>query len=409
MCGIISYISKNNKEKAGEKVIEQYQNQFGRGTQGFGIIEIFKNKFNVLRATEPIKAMLDLKFSEAPVIIFHHRTPTSSSNTIKQTHPIKVINDELDYDYYVIHNGILRNEEELKEKHEKLKYIYTTEDLKEMEEDRVYSGYSYLRHSNNVFNDTEAFAIELARFIDGETKEIEINGSYAFIALQINKKTQQPSKIFWGKDDINPLNIKQTESGFLIASTIPDILKEEEPNRLNFLDLNLFFSQKNNKSIDILEFADFKPLKNKEETKEITSIGYNSIYDDNTDYLDSGRENAFTKMAERMTEKISRIFEDFHEERTSAVIEEFCEMISITDIDEEYIDTLMEEFKVMLTENIIDEIKELLKEKAESARNEIRPYFDMKETNDQTLESSIEKEEEKDYKEFKRKHVPYLC
>jgi hypothetical protein len=39
---------------------------------------------------------------------------------------MKVSNKMLKFDYYVVHNGMISNDEELKKEHEKLGFAYTT-------------------------------------------------------------------------------------------------------------------------------------------------------------------------------------------------------------------------------------------------------------------------------------------
>ena len=137
MCGLLGFFNfkienkktkkKTKPEPVNSEIIDQLQDQLSRGKEGFGILMINeKNEVIVKRATEISKALLDLYMTKSNMIIMHHRNPTSSDNKLSQTHPIFVSNGSLKYDYYVIHNGMISNSDELRENHEKLGFIYNT-------------------------------------------------------------------------------------------------------------------------------------------------------------------------------------------------------------------------------------------------------------------------------------------
>ena len=133
----------------------------------------------------------------------HHRNPTSSDNKLSQTHPIFVSNGSLKYDYYVIHNGMISNSDELRENHEKLGFIYNTTRTN--------------RFSKEEYNDSESLAIETAMYIEKQTKEMMIEGSAAFIVVQTNKKTQKAVNIFFGRKD-NPLKLAGRQGEIRLSS-----------------------------------------------------------------------------------------------------------------------------------------------------------------------------------------------
>lgn len=132
--------------------------------------------------------------------------PTSSANKLSQTHPIYVSNKKLKFDYYVIHNGIITNEDELREEHIKEGFIYTT--------DRINS------QKKEEFNDSEAFAIELAKYHEGLTKEVGSTGSIAFTAVKVNKKTSKAISILYGRTT-NPLNLDVNGDYMMLSSEGP--------------------------------------------------------------------------------------------------------------------------------------------------------------------------------------------
>lgn len=212
MCGLIAYVSKRPKAKdaetmARESLVNQYEEQYDRGQKGFGLISIEGGKAVVRRACEPVKFFFDIRDARGSFLMAHHRFPTSTDNLLSQTHPIatplKNGNTLL-----VMHNGVINNATELFKKHtEELGYAYTT-----YLGDGTTAGYSYRK-----FNDSESAAIELARFIDGETSEIGAKGTIAFLALEVDKKGK-PVAFRYGRNDQNPLAVETTEHGILIAS-----------------------------------------------------------------------------------------------------------------------------------------------------------------------------------------------
>ena len=208
MCGLITIITRKATEKLVDEVMER----------GFGVLEVSADRFKIRRATEAVKALIDVTRTKSPIIMFHHRQPTGTDNTLEQTHPIKVSHAELQCDYYVMHNGVIHNAVTRNKVHtEELGYAYTT---KEEKEETTYNGTSYASRYRD-FNDSEALAIDLARFIEGLETTIKSQGAAAFIILQINKKTQKPQRIFWGTNGRNPLVMYATKDQIELASELP--------------------------------------------------------------------------------------------------------------------------------------------------------------------------------------------
>lgn len=229
MCGIIAAFNtdaaKNKKEKefVNEWVISQFEDQKNRGTQGFGIVAIEEDStYKIFRATEGYKFMYDIHENPVYKMLMHHRIPTSTENKMKQTHPILVSNKRLAHDYLVVHNGVIRNSEELREEHMKHGFIYTTD----VDEGSV----------RMKFNDSESLAIEIALYIENHKKELDTEGSAAFIALQIEKKTQKVETLYFGRNDGSPLNLAKTRGSLRISSEGPG--DEVTPNTLYFCKLD---------------------------------------------------------------------------------------------------------------------------------------------------------------------------
>ena len=209
MCGIIGFFNKD--VNVNEMVAEQYEDQKLRGQEGYGMLYIdSKGIVHVKRSTGEVKFLIDLALNQSKMIVAHHRSPTSSDNDIKQTHPIVVESGSLKYKYYVVHNGIISNAKTLKTEHEKLGFVYTTE--------QVYTD------DTTKFNDSESLAIELAMFIEEQTKEIKTMGSAAFIVVQVEKGNNKVNKVFFGRNS-NPIQIDANGGHVYLAS---EMLKGNE-------------------------------------------------------------------------------------------------------------------------------------------------------------------------------------
>lgn len=225
MCGLIAYISKNPQTpKTQEEIAEQFERQHTRGKEGFGLLEVTQNSIIVRRATEPVKALIDIRMSTSPILMFHHRMPTSTPNELEQTHPMFVSNKELEHDWYIMHNGSISNADEMHEQHIEMGYEYTTQIEEEEEKEdeptayRTTYGYHYTPVRNKQFNDSEALAIELARFLEGKSKVIAAHGSAAYLILKVDKQTHQPLSFLFGRNETNPMLVTIKEDGILFAS-----------------------------------------------------------------------------------------------------------------------------------------------------------------------------------------------
>lgn len=264
MCGILLACNTENKIPTGadkkkkkkepidpvnDWIINQYEDQAHRGKEGFGIIMIDKeNNIELKRATTEVKFLLDLYAKKSNIIIAHHRAPTSSENKMSQTHPILVENEKLEHSYLIIHNGIVSNDNDLKEKHEKEGFTYTTEYAKT----NVYN----TNYNTTKFNDTEALAIEIALFIENKTSAIGTSNNAAFIAIQINKKENKATKIFFGRKG-GMLNMAKTRGKLRLSS---------EGEGTVVKDMTLYSFELKDKSMDLrskpLVFEEYKkPIK----------------------------------------------------------------------------------------------------------------------------------------------------
>lgn len=211
MCGLIGTLGKTkkaNNREAIDYVIHQYEDQCGRGMKGFGVVDIDDEGYvHIARATEPVKMMFDLRDTKGKHVFLHHRSPTSTDNKIDQTHPIEVEHKELRYTWLVMHNGTIRNATELKKIHEDLGYVYLTAYKKEWST-------SYIADN---FNDSESLAIELARYLEGVTKEMKCQGGLAFMAIAMNSD-YKVAKVYIGTNGYGGISYTDNEDEVVFAS-----------------------------------------------------------------------------------------------------------------------------------------------------------------------------------------------
>ena len=160
MCGLIGVFSKRNK-RAGQVAFELYTKQKGRGQKGYGYIALKNGKIvSIKRATDEDGIKSTLMKEDADAILFHHRLPTSTDNTLGTTHPIHVSHKSLDSDYYIAHNGIIHNSHDLKIKHNELGFVYTTEHVMKNVAEYRNGMIEHIDSTVSKFNDSEALAIE---------------------------------------------------------------------------------------------------------------------------------------------------------------------------------------------------------------------------------------------------------
>lgn len=235
MCGLVGLISKKGRP-VGQQVYNLYAQQKSRGKEGFGYLAIDGkcNLIGIHRSRYEFEIRDKLMKETAEIILFHHRMPTSTKNTLGTTHPIFVSNDELDHDYFFAHNGVITNKEHLKKVHNEKGYVYNTE----FTEFR-HIVYNDGRTEDSVagsahFNDSESLAIELARYCDGMTAEINTTGAAAFWGIQLEKGTNHVKKIYYGKNNGRDLKMTSNKKYWGIAS---EKGSDIDPMKLFILDL----------------------------------------------------------------------------------------------------------------------------------------------------------------------------
>lgn len=214
MCGVLYVESKNGADTRGE-LLARFTQQKHRGTDGFGFVAIKDGKIVAYeRAEEENEIRAKLAVVDADSILFHHRIPTSTPNYAGTAHPFKITDPSFQYDYYVIHNGVITNTNVLKDEHmEDFGIAYKSRYLTasgvhfpgQSQFDKV--GYNAGKH-----NDSESIAVELALFLEGKKEAIQTVGGAAIIGLQVVKDTNEIESVFYGRNEGRPLIWEQPSS-----------------------------------------------------------------------------------------------------------------------------------------------------------------------------------------------------
>jgi len=306
-------VSKKD-ETVNRDILEQFEDQRSRGTQGFGAIFIDdKGSMKLKRATGEVLSVIDLYLTKASTILFHHRSPSSSRNKISQTHPIHITSGDLKSDYYFMHNGVISNSDERKETHEKLGYVYSTD-----VETPDFHGVM-----ESMYNDTEALGYDVARFIEGQTKHIKSVGSAAFFMLQVSKETAIVEKIFFGRNEGNPLNMAKSAGEIMLSS-------EGKGEEIKVDTLYSFDPKTEKMKLTKKEMIIPRYTKIEGTYSGARGIGYNTDDDDDFGNYSRSTRSAYPRSEsimypreDALTEEVDSICDDFEEEATKPLTEFF--------------------------------------------------------------------------------------
>jgi predicted glutamine amidotransferase len=257
MCGLIAVMSKKGK-RANQYALDLYKKQASRGKAGYGYLAIHDGKLvSIKRAKDEETITKYLKQETAETILFHHRFPTSTDNSIGTTHPIFVSHAELECDYYLAHNGVITNPLSLQIKHNDLGYDYTTEHrVYEVAEFKDKSKTEMLGKPVTKFNDSESLAIEFARYVEGLSSNIATTGGVAFWAVALEKGTNNVIDVYFGKNKGRDL-CKINTSKWLVVTSITG--KDIDPMVLNKVDINTLTINEFELDIDEAKPVEIKP------------------------------------------------------------------------------------------------------------------------------------------------------
>lgn len=193
MCGIVYGHNIDNLKGV---VWQQYQKQKSRGTEGFGL---FDGEYITRAATEKrIKRWFRRKRNKPEMLLFHHRYPTSTANVKRAAHPFNTGAHFGDTKYVLVHNGVIRNAKEMREKHEALGITYQS-----------------VLHDGK-FNDSEALLWEVALYLEGKQETVEAVGDIAFICVKSEKG--EPKTLHFARNYGRPLNMLTKGKALLLSS-----------------------------------------------------------------------------------------------------------------------------------------------------------------------------------------------
>lgn len=199
MCGIV-YMQDFNGNPVNNFILNQFDDQRHRGTQGFGIYD--GSHDNIITTPKENGILKWLVKYDSPLLLMHHRYPTSTINVKRAAHPFATRKFFGDNEYILVHNGSVSNARELKEEHEKLGIEY----------------YSIL--DNGTFNDSEALLWDFALVMEGKKKELDARGNIAFIAMKLTKG--ELTHMHFARNYGSPLLMNRDKNGIQIASELKD-------------------------------------------------------------------------------------------------------------------------------------------------------------------------------------------
>jgi len=212
MCGIIHAKILAGNDPVNKIIKILYENQKARGQDGFGFVGLNTKRIDTYRALKEAGIMGHLNKNPYSEILFHHRNPTSTKNSIKSTHPFKLsISGKT---YYFAHNGIIQNSEDLWVEHKK-------------------QGIAYKSEEGELFNDSEALAWDFCLWLNKEQEKMKAQGQVAFICLETDSQNRAV-KLYFYRNKEAPLKVYRDKTLLVISSegSYP-LLKE---NRLYFWD-----------------------------------------------------------------------------------------------------------------------------------------------------------------------------
>jgi len=196
MCGIIYAKNLTGKESVNNLIKILYQNQKCRGQLGFGFVGMNSKSIDTYRAISEKEIIQHLNDSQYSEIIFHHRNPTSTGNTLKSAHPFIIKLNSMSY--YFVHNGIIQNDDELQKEHSKRNIAYESQE-------------------EGLFNDSEALAWDFCLWLNGEQAQMQAKGAAAFLCLETDEKNSAV-KLYFYRNSQAPLRIYQDKTMLVMSS-----------------------------------------------------------------------------------------------------------------------------------------------------------------------------------------------
>jgi glucosamine--fructose-6-phosphate aminotransferase (isomerizing) len=241
MCGIVGYIGTKNDPSVGIEALKRLEYR-GYDSSGMAVLNKEKKEITCIKAVGKIVALeqkfINSKECKGSPFILHTRWATHGSPTEINAHPHHDCKKKI----WVVHNGIIENYKELKEKLQKQGHKFVSE------------------------TDTEVLAHLIEHFFKGTLEEAvrqalkKVEGTYAMLAICID----DPDKIVAARNS-SPLAIAVNNDEIVVASDAAALLSHSK--RIIFLD---------DKEVATLKGNDFCvcDLDNRTKEKELVEIDW---------------------------------------------------------------------------------------------------------------------------------------
>lgn len=197
MCGIV-YAHDFSGAPVNNGILQQFDSQRHRGTQGFGLFD--GSHLHIKREADEDKILKWLVKYDSNLILFHHRFPTSTANVKQAAHPFATKEFFGDNQYILVHNGIISNSHDLIEEHEALGIKYQSE------------------LTDGTFNDSESLLWDVALHLEGKQDKLQSRGQIAFVCVKLTKG--KLNKMYFARN-VNPLNMYRDKKGIALSSEGP--------------------------------------------------------------------------------------------------------------------------------------------------------------------------------------------
>ena len=209
MCGIVCIACSTPRIGMVESTLDLFYAQITRGNKGFGLAIVVPDlKVKTYRATMETQMAFKAIGAEKAnprilATLFHHRFPTSTSNTLQTTHPFLISHESFRNNYLLVHNGVINNDFSLAK---------TQKDL----------GFVHKAWDGNKLNDSEPGCIEFAKAIENPGYKVGAKGSQAYVGYVLNKETNEVISVVFGTNGSNPLKYSYDEKdkSIMLASEL---------------------------------------------------------------------------------------------------------------------------------------------------------------------------------------------
>lgn len=197
MCGIV-YAQSFLGLPVNNAVLDQYDKQKTRGMEGFGVYD--GEYLNMVHATTEDKILKWLCKYDSNLLLMHHRYPTSTVNVKRAAHPFSTKGHFGDTEYILVHNGVMRNHDDLFEEHQE-------------------QGIDYQSLLDDwTFNDSESLLWDFALTMEGQQEDMHSIGRIAFVCLK--KEQGKLTTLYFGRNS-SPLNMELDDEGLMLSSEGP--------------------------------------------------------------------------------------------------------------------------------------------------------------------------------------------